>query len=141
MPASAAIIGHTTTFYVETTAGSSPSFTKLGEVTAISPPGATTDAVDVTHMESADGIREFIPGLTDPGEVSLTLNWIPGDTTDDFILAWSDKRACKIRFPNGVTWTFDGFKTSFQPDTPMDDKMTAELTVKASGSTVTGVQT
>lgn len=134
------MIGLETTFSVETAAGSD-SFTDLARVTSITPPGESTDAIDTTHMGSPDGIREFIPGLTDPGECSLGLDWVPGAATDVFIRAWRDKRRCKIRFPNGVTWEFDGFRTGYSGEVPLDDKLTAELTVKVSGSTVTGVET
>jgi hypothetical protein len=36
-------------------------------------------------------------------------------------------------FPDGTTWTFDGFLTDYSPKDPMLDKMTATATVKVTG--------
>ena len=34
--------------------------------------------VDATHMASTDKWREFVGGLRDAGEVSITINFVPG---------------------------------------------------------------
>lgn len=138
MAESEAILGYLCLFEVESAAGSG-AFVELAEVTTLTPPSDTIDSVEVTHMQSPDKTREFIPGLKDPGEVSMDLNWIPGSDTDEFIRAWAERRASRITFPNDVTWTFGAFPTSYSGEVPIDDKMTASLTCKVTSSVVTGV--
>lgn len=138
MTASAAMIGAGTTFEVETAAGSG-TYTALSEITDITPPSSSVDIVDVTHMESPNLTREFISGWNDPGEVSLDMNFVPGSTTDDFIIAWrlgGERRSARITFPNLVVWTFDAFVTGYTPAIPNEDKLTATLTCKVTSSTV-----
>lgn len=138
MAESEAILGYGTFFELETAAGSGV-FEKIAEATSITPPTETTDSVEVTHMESEDQTREFIPGLIDPGELGLDLNWIPGSDTDELLRAWRERRRCRLTFPNDVTWTFTAFKTSYSGETPMEGKMAGSLTAKVSGSILPGV--
>jgi len=138
MAESAAILGFGTIFELETAAGSGV-FEQIAEVTSLTPPTETTDSVEVTHMESPDMTREFIPGLIDPGEVGLDMNWIPGSDTDDLLRAWRERRRARITFPNSVTWTFSAFKTSYSGEAPMEDKMAGSLTAKVTSSVLPGV--
>ena len=133
---SAAMIGYGTSLAVETSACSGV-FTTLAEVTDITPPSQSVDVIDVTHMGSSDSTREYIQGLTDPGELSLTMNFVPSSVTDAFIRAWRTSRqtrAAKITFPNGAIWTFSAFVTGYEPSAPNEDKMTATLTAKVTSS-------
>ena len=50
----------------------------------------------------------------------------------------SRRRACRISFPNGVTWSFNAELTGYEPTVPVDDKMTATTTFKVSGSISVG---
>lgn len=116
--------------------------TTIAEVTDITPPGVSRDSVEVTHHQSPARYREFIKGLLDAGEVSFTINYIPDNTThnnalgllSDFtnnatIDTWT------LVFPNvaGTTWTFPAFVTKFDPKAPIDDKLSADITLKVSG--------
>lgn len=122
--------------------GVSPSvFVELGEITSITPPNEQTDIIDATHMASPDATREYIMGLTDPGETSFEMNFVPGSVSDELIRAVRATRAaapCRITFPNGVTWSFSGLVTGYEPTAPVDDKMTATVTMKVSSSVTTG---
>jgi hypothetical protein len=72
------------------------------------------------------------------------MNFVPGSASDDRLLALDesgDTVEMRIVFPNNVTWTFDGFVSGYQPAVPVDDKMTADVTIKVSGSTNVGVIT
>lgn len=138
MADSEAILGFGTFFELETAAGSGV-FERIAEVTSITPPTETTDSVEVTHMESADMTREFIPGLIDPGEVGLDMNWIPGSDSDELLRAWRERRKARIIYPNAVKWTFSAFKTSYSGETPMEDKMAGSLTAKVTSSVLPGV--
>jgi len=138
------MLGYGSVFQVQTE--SSPDqFVDMAEITNITPPTFSLDQVDVTHMASPNRNREFISGLNDPGECSFDMNFIPGSTSDDRIFELlslptgaSRRRVCRISFPNGVTWTFSAELTGYEPTVPTDDKMTATVTFKVSGSISVG---
>jgi hypothetical protein len=139
MADSGAMIGYHSRIEFETAAGTD-AFVDLAEVTDITPPADSVDVVDVTHGASPDSTREAIPGLTDPGEISLEMNFIPGANGDAYIRAWRaarDRRKVRITFPNDIIWTFTAFVTGYTPATPNEDKLTATLTCKVSGSAIT----
>lgn len=56
--------------------------TALAEVTEITIPEAVIDTVEVTHLTSANRYKEFIKGLIDAGEFTVTMNYAPGSATD-----------------------------------------------------------
>jgi hypothetical protein len=114
-------------------------FTPLAEVFEITPPSDKPDLIEATHFTSPNGNKEFILGMNDPGECSLQLNYLPGNASDIAIRNWRTSRAaktCRITWPNGLTWTFAGLITGYAPGLAMDDKMTATVTIKVTGSNV-----
>lgn len=128
-------IGYGSLFEISTDGGST--WDSPGEVNSLTPPAFAVDAIDVTHMQSVNGTREFIPGLMDPGEASVEMNFKPGSEGEALILSvLRTKIKARCTFPAGETVTFDAIITGYAPAVPMDDKMTATLTVKVSGVVV-----
>lgn len=129
-------IGHGITFEMADLA-TPTAFTYLAEVFDITPPSETTDMVDATHMQSPNRTREFISGLTDPGEASFEMNYVPGSLSDKALIAAKNKRKwCRTTFPNGVQLLFIGLRQDYEKNAPTDDKMTASVTWKVSGEVV-----
>lgn len=117
------------------------SFVAVGEVTVITPGEATTDRVEATHMQSPGRRREYIAGMIDSGEASFEINWVPGNSTDTLIRGLLSSGAVvehRITFPNGVTVTYDAAITGFTKALPIDDRMTATITVAVSGEETWG---
>lgn len=138
MPASAATTGIGIKFGMKSTP-SATTYTDLAEVFDITPPQEMDDEIEVTHYQSPDGFKEFIGGLTDPGECTLSLNYVPGSATETLILstkATRKARGVRLTWPNGWTWTFDLLVRSFQPTAPLNDRLTAEVTGRVSGSII-----
>jgi hypothetical protein len=145
MAASNALLGYGAVVEVSTTGNSPDVLQALDEVTTITPPSSTSDQIDVTHMQSPNRRREFIAGLTDGGEFSCEMNFVPGSNTDDFLFAiintpvgQSKRRFIRLSFPNGVTWFFAGELTGYEAAVPFDDKMTVTATFKVSGDLISG---
>ncbi len=113
------------------------SYTNFVEVLDAIPPQYSRDAIDATHHASPAGFKEYIPGLKDGGEVTMTLNYIPS-ASDAYLAAFNASSAGQFRItlPNAVTCTFGGVITSYAPNTPRDDKMTSEIVIKVSGQPV-----
>lgn len=129
-----ASIGSGARFQIESTTPAT--FTDIAEVYDITPPNESTDVIDATHMGSGN-TREFIMGLTDPGETSFEMNFIPGSPSEGLIIDARASRVSKnfrIIFPNGAQWTFAGLLIGYEPAMPNDDKMTATVSIKVTGS-------
>lgn len=134
-----AMIGYGSRLAIKATGDSD--FVELAEVYDITPPSDSVDVIDATHMQSPNATREFILGLNDPGECSFEMNFIPGSDADakiQAVRAARERVQCQITFPNGQTWTFSGILTGYEPAAPTDDRMTATVTFKVTGSYVVG---
>lgn len=134
--ATEAAIGHGTIFAMATIAAPGD-YVNLAEVTSVKPPPVTRDIIDATHMQSPGKWREFISGLKDGGECTLDLNFVPGGATSTRLeLAQTEEEPsnCKITFPNGAVWYFAAYCTGYEPEAPVDDKMTASVTFKVTGA-------
>jgi hypothetical protein len=142
------MLGYGSSFEIATSGNSPTDYISLGEIFNITPPAATVDQIDVTHMQSPDRRREFISGLIDGGECSFEMNYIPGSVGDtelheilELAVGVSRRRQCRIRYPNGVTHTFNAELQNYEPSVPTDDKMTATVTFKVTGAITRGVVT
>jgi hypothetical protein len=113
-------------------------YVSVAEVVNITPPQLSRDAVETTDMESPDRYREYIPGLLDGGEASITISYTP--SASDVIvtaLTASTLGSFRITHANAVTVTFSAVVTGYAPGehTP-DGKMEATATFKVSGKPV-----
>lgn len=115
--------------------------TTLAEVTNISGPGLTLDALEMTSHDSS-GDREFIGGLMDGGEVTCEVNFLPANATHKQVIADMKARTVttwSIVWSDGssTTWSFSAFPTAFEPSAPVDGKLSASITLKVTGSVTT----
>lgn len=123
---------------------SSGAFVEIAEVFNVTPGESTTDRVDATHMKSPGRRREYISGLIDSGEASFEINWIAGSATDVLLRDLQTAGTSpdwRITFPNGVSLTFEASITGFSKAIPLDDRMTATLTLAVSGDETWGSAT
>lgn len=131
-------IGHGVLFKIAS--GDSPSvMTSIGEITSVTPPAISRDAIDATHTASPEKWREFIAGLKDGGEASADINFVPGSDGHGLLMDQLDldtPTECEIDFPDGSKFEFDAILTGYAPSAPIDDKMTATVTFKVSGKPV-----
>lgn len=133
-----AMIGYDTRFAIESTPGSD-TYTELAEVYEITPPSSTIAKVQVTHMKSPGRRHEYIPGLTENGAASLQMNYVPGSASDlrlEALRASGQVVSMRITYPNGVTVTFDGFVEEYTPAVPVDDRLTATVSLAVTGDIV-----
>lgn len=134
-------IGYGSTYEIWDTSLTTPAFVKVAEVINITPGEATADRVDATHMQSPNRRREYISGLIDNGEASFEINWVPGSDTDELIrrlFTSGDIVDHRITFPGGVTLTYEASIIGFSKVIPIDDRMTATITVAVSGDETWG---
>jgi hypothetical protein len=99
---------------------------ELAEVRDVSFPQDEADEHEVTHLKSPGRRKEFIQGLIDGGEMTLTGNYVPGSATD---LALTDAkdlgttRKVRIVIPDdtgtgAADWNMltSGFVKRYAPD-------------------------
>lgn len=122
----------------------SGTYVAIAEVKSINGPNLSTDTIDVTHMASPGGYREFIASFKDGGEVTFELNFLPQDGTQDastgLIADFNARlvRSYQIAFPDpgNSTATFSGLITGFSVTEQMDQVLGANCTIKVSGAIV-----
>ena len=120
--------------------GGSETFTTIAEVKDIEGPELELEAKEVTSHDSA-GWRGYIGTLLTAGEVSFDLNFIPTHATHSYSaglvkdLVNRTKRNFKLVFPDGgsTTWTFAALVTGFKPSGPVEDELSAEVTLQVTG--------
>ena len=131
--ASNAIAGVGTKFY----RWSGSAWAALAEVNSITGPSMTRDFIDVTSLDSTGGYREFITGFRDAGTVSLSMNFthdtyslLKGDfesaTAQSYMICLPDAQVTSLEFL--------GLVTELPLSIPTDDKVTADVTIKLSGT-------
>ena len=116
-------------------------FTTIAEVTKISGPKLGLETIEVTNHSSTDGWKEFIGGLLEAGEVTFDINYIPTHATHNastgLIAAIKNrtKGNYQLVFPDvgATTWPFTALVTGFEPDEPVDDALSASVTLKITG--------
>lgn len=132
-------IGYGTQFLMAATPAAT-ALTVLAEVTSVSPPNEQAAEVEVTNYGSPNRTREYIAGLTDPGTISVEMNWVPGSPSDTLLKtakADSAVRIMRIVTPDSDTqqqFTFPGFVQGYERNSPVDDRMTATVTIRVAGA-------
>lgn len=117
----------------------------VAEITNITPPSMSADTIDITNMASTNGFREFTAGLRDGGDVKIDVNFYPGDTNGqaamytDFVAGTSRTAVITLPAAMGATWTFTGIISAYESEAPLDDKVSASITLKVSGVPVLGI--
>lgn len=116
---------------------------QIAEVINITPGEATVERVNASHMQSPGRRREYIAGMIDSGEASFEINWVPGAATDVLLrglLASGAIEEHAIVFPGGVMVSFDASVTGFAKVLPIEDRMTATITVAVTGDETWGAE-
>lgn len=123
---------------------------ELGEVRSFNVPQDEADEHEVTHFKSADRRKEYIQGLIDGGEISATLNYVPGGATDLMLVDALDTgtvRAVRFIIPDqtgAAAWriTTSGFVRRYSPDTVEPNApITATLTIRITGASSQAAET
>lgn len=115
--------------------------TQLMGVFELTVPNDQADDIEVTHYGSVGRKREYIAGLIETGEGTVSMNYVPGSATDILIrAAHADAvvRDYKIVIPDPLgapEWNITGkcYVKGYERGIPLDDRMTAVMTIKFTG--------
>lgn len=120
--------------------GNPEAFTTIAEVTNIGEVTTKLNVVDATHMESADAHMEKIPTILESGDITVDLNFLPGDTTQTALRNDAMNRSLRnfqITVPGTAkVFSFSAYVTSIGPAIPHDGKMVQSVTLTPTGKIV-----
>ena len=121
--------------------GGSEVFTTIAEIRSITFSGITVSMLDVTNMDSPDSVREFLPTLSDGGELQFEGNFLPGNTTHQAILTdliARTRRNFKVVFNDtgNAEFAFAGFYTNFAPRAEVEGIVTLSCSIKITSTPV-----
>jgi hypothetical protein len=106
-------------------------------VRSIEGPNQEASEVECTTFDSTGFAREYLLGLSDPGNMTVELAFDPQDAGQQIVLNLQSSRrlaAFKIVFPTtGHTITGTGYVNSFGPSFPVDNLVTASVGIRVSG--------
>ena len=110
----------------------------VADLSSIGSPSMSTEELDVTTLDSTGGVREFIAGFTDPGEVSISGFFVPGDAGQAAMYAAlksKDLQDFEIIYPAslGASWTFQGYVSAFNVTAETEEAIGFEATIRVSG--------
>jgi predicted secreted protein len=119
--------------------------TTVGEVRSITGPNLQGAQVDVTNMDSAGRLREFIAGLVDPGTLSFEVNYNPNYATHASILSDLTTNVTSTALTRTIQINFAqlspakglnlaGFINSAPLTIPVDSQVTQNVEIQLSGS-------
>ena len=106
-------------------------WTEIGEVTDFSGPDGTASEIDTTHLQST--AKEFLMGLPDEGNFTLSINWEPSDTGQAAAIAARKARAeknFKVTYSDDSTATFKGYILGLSSSGAVDGKIDGSITIR-----------
>jgi hypothetical protein len=129
MAASVTISGFGTTLGYGT---AFPANTLIAEIQGIKGPEQKGDKFETTHMTSPGGIKEFLVAMIDPGNVTLTINYVSSQIVALNNLLRVTKK-WSIYLPDGVRFDFTGAIMSLGYAIPHDNRITQDIEIAIYG--------
>lgn len=116
---------------------SSETFTTIQEIKSFSGPGGSATVIDVSDLSSTS--REKRMGLNDEGQLSFTINYIPGNTQHALLRTQRQSReltSFQLVFTDTptTTWEFTAYVNGFSTSGAVDGVVEAQVTLEISGS-------
>lgn len=110
-------------------------WTEIGEAFSITPPNPSRESTEFTHLKSPNKTREHKPGMIEPGEASLSLNYTPAARAKvDALFVAPGIQEFQIGYPDGATETFFGFLTGKPTEGgEVSGKLTLVVPIKVTG--------
>lgn len=130
------VIGGTIKWNTTTT-----TYTAIEEAKTLLLPEDSKEYIDVTNLDSANGRREFIPGLIDAGELTLECNYVPATFglaktySDDGTLIYFETQLKRnsAQTSTGDRFTWSGFVTPSIQNAAVDGAVMLNLLIRTSG--------
>jgi hypothetical protein len=112
-------------------------FTEIGEVTDFDGPSGSASIIDVSHLKSTR--KEKRIGLPDEGQVSISVNLVPGDAGQIAVRTSRDNRTKKnyrltLTDDADTTLVFAAFCMNFSTSGAVDGKIAGKIGLEITGA-------
>lgn len=120
--------------------GASPeTFDDIPGLKDFSLPTGATDQIDVTAHDSPDQTKEYIAGMIETGEIGVEIFFDPNNDVHVDLYDLKDSgetRNFKVVAPDAelTEFAFAAFVTEMEINFPVEDALTANMTLKLSGA-------
>lgn len=109
------------------------SFTTVAVVKTVALPMPEVADVDVTNLDSADYTKEYVPGLIEPGEITLQISYGETATSTLYTLLRTAGKWFKATLPSSAYWLGTGYIKKFgTEEISAEGEITNSMTVKLS---------
>lgn len=95
-------------------------------------PTLTADEFETTRVDQAEPIKEFAPGLGDPGTLGVTLGFKKTQIATLYTL-FRQMKSWKITFSDGSTETFEGWIKMIGKEAPNGDETVVPVDIRVTG--------
>ena len=118
-------------------AGDPVNFVSIAELRDITPPALTRNIIETTTQNEGDDAH--VVGIRRHGELELDMNFVPQnathDETDGLQGLWfrGERNIYRLIYPEGSAWLFSGYVASIAPSAPLDDRLSASVTIRPTG--------
>lgn len=112
-------------------------FVDIAELKDFDAPGLMRNIIETTSHN--DEWATHVPGVARMDAMSLSIGFVPSDPSHDdatgLIKAFVDasRDIYQLTLPAGETILFSGYVTAFKATLPVDDEMTADVTIQPVG--------
>jgi predicted secreted protein len=119
-------------------AGGAGSFVDVAELRDTKPPALTRNEIETTNHNDEDD--SIIVGIRRKQAMTVTIGFLPDNATHDHLTglqqSWDDGDldGWKVTYPDGSGIIFSGYVTNVSPNAPVDDGLTADVTIKPTGN-------
>ena len=111
---------------------------EIAQLTSINGPGVDFGEVDTTTMDSSSNYKTSVPGLGDPGDLTLGLMYDPTAASHKILAKAAVNRTTKVftvyhGTSTGDTDVFSAWVKGISREIPMDGMITADMTLHVTG--------
>jgi len=117
--------------------GGAVTFVDVAELRDITPPPLTRNPIETTTHNLHDD--QYIVGIRRHGDMSVDVNFLPFHASHDEVagiqFSWFEglRDIWRLTYPSGNAWLFSGFVTGWAPSAPVDDRLSAAMTIRPTG--------
>lgn len=112
-------------------------FAAIAELRDISGPALSRNPIETTNHNDQD--ESFVVGIRRHGEVTFAIGYIPTNASHSaatgLIGSWQAgaRDVFRVTYPDGTEWVFSGYISNFGSSAPVDDGLTADVSIRTTG--------
>lgn len=108
-------------------------WTQVAKVLDLTPPSLTRGSTENTYLEDAGSTKSYEPGIIDPGECDLVLEWDKADAAQVALKSDFETKSnfhYGIRYPDNTFDTWQGHMTEWGKELPKEETIKRKVKFK-----------